>query len=148
VAEVTFSGTYLTTISSTVGASAILTYENITGLSNGPLHINIRCVFNIYNHCKTWPLLIERVIVMVYTATFNNFSVISWRSVLIMEETRYPEKTINLPQVTDKLSHNVVSSTPRLSRIRTCNVSGESNYYAITTTTAPILVVDVAKLHI
>jgi hypothetical protein len=55
-----------------------------------------------------------------------------------MEETRYPEKTINLPQVTDKLSHNVVSSTPRLSRIRTCNISGESNYYAITTTTAPI----------
>jgi hypothetical protein len=27
----------------------------------------------------------------------------------------YPEKTIDLPQVTDKfLSHNVVSSTPRL----------------------------------
>ena len=41
VAEVTFSGTYLTTISSTVGPSVILTYENITDLSNGPLNINI-----------------------------------------------------------------------------------------------------------
>ena len=39
--------------------------------------------------------------------TFNNISVISWRSVLLME------KTSNTPQVTDKtLSHNVASSTP------------------------------------
>ena len=38
----------------------------------------------------------------------------------------YPEKTTNLSQVTDKfLSHNVVSSTPGLSGIRTRNVSGD-----------------------
>jgi hypothetical protein len=38
----------------------------------------------------------------------------------------YLEKTTDLPQVTDKvLSHNVVSSTPRLSGIRTHNVSGD-----------------------
>jgi hypothetical protein len=37
----------------------------------------------------------------------------------------YPEKTTDLPQVTwQTLSHNVVSSTPRLSGIRTHNVSG------------------------
>ena len=37
-----------------------------------------------------------------------------------------PEKTTDLSQVTDKLlSHNVVSSTPRLSGIRTQNVSGD-----------------------
>ena len=40
---------------------------------------------------------------MVFNATFNNFSVISWQSVLLVEETRVPEKTNNLPQVTDKL---------------------------------------------
>ena len=35
----------------------------------------------------------------------------------------YPEKTTKLPQVTDKtLSHNVVSSTHRLSGIRTHNL--------------------------
>ena len=36
----------------------------------------------------------------------------------------YPEKISDLPQVTDKLlSHNVVSSTPYMSGIRTHNVS-------------------------
>ena len=31
-----------------------------------------------------------RVMVMVFTATFNNISVISWRSVLLVEETGVP----------------------------------------------------------
>ena len=38
---------------------------------------------------------------MVINATFNNISVISWRSVLLLEETRVPEITTDLPQVTD-----------------------------------------------
>ena len=38
---------------------------------------------------------------MVINATFNNISVISWRSVLLVEETRVPEITTDLPQVTD-----------------------------------------------
>ena len=51
---------------------------------------------------------------MVFNATFNNIS-ISWWSVLLVEET---EENLDLPQVTDKLmSHNVVSSTPRLVNI-------------------------------
>jgi hypothetical protein len=39
----------------------------------------------------------------------------------------YPEKTTDLPQVTDKLYHiyNVASSTPSLSGIPTQNVSGD-----------------------
>jgi hypothetical protein len=37
--------------------------------------------------------------VMVFNATFNNISVILWRSVLLMEKTTDP------PQVTDKLYH-------------------------------------------
>jgi len=40
---------------------------------------------------------------MVFNATFNNISLISWRSLLLMEETEYPEKTTDLSQVTDKL---------------------------------------------
>ena len=36
---------------------------------------------------------------MVFNATFNNNSVISWRSVLLVEETA------DLKQVTDKLYH-------------------------------------------
>ena len=43
---------------------------------------------------------------MVFNATFNNISVISWRSVLLAEETGVPrKKTTNLSQVTDKLYH-------------------------------------------
>ena len=33
----------------------------------------------------------------------NNISVISWLSVLLVEETECPEKTTDLSQVTDKL---------------------------------------------
>ena len=40
---------------------------------------------------------------MVFNATVNNISVISWRSVLLVYETEYQEKTTDLPQVTDKL---------------------------------------------
>ena len=40
--------------------------------------------------------------VMVFNATFNNGSVISWRSVLLVEETGIPEENRH-PQVSDKL---------------------------------------------
>jgi hypothetical protein len=40
---------------------------------------------------------------MMFNATFNNISVISWRSVLLVNETGVPGE--NLPQVTDKLYH-------------------------------------------
>ena len=38
---------------------------------------------------------------IVLNATFNNISGISWRSVLLVEETEYPEKTTYLSQVTN-----------------------------------------------
>ena len=41
--------------------------------------------------------------VMVFNATFNNMSVISWWSVLLVEE--YTEKTSDLSQVTDTFYH-------------------------------------------
>jgi len=44
----------------------------------------------------------------VFNVTFNNISVISWQSVLLVEETEVQEKTTDLPLVTDK--QNVVSS--------------------------------------
>jgi hypothetical protein len=40
---------------------------------------------------------------MVLNATFNNISVILWRSVLLVRKSKYPEKTTDLLQVTDKL---------------------------------------------
>jgi len=63
---------------------------------------------------------------MVFNTTFNNISVISWRSVLLVEETGVHRENHDLSQVTDKLYHNnVVSSSPRLSMVRTHNVSGD-----------------------
>jgi hypothetical protein len=49
----------------------------------------------------------NRVMVVVFNATFNNISVISCRSVLLVEETGVPDKTTNLSQVTDK-RYNIV----------------------------------------
>ena len=42
---------------------------------------------------------------MVFNATFDNISVISWRCVLLVEETGVPGETTNLSHVTDKLYH-------------------------------------------
>jgi hypothetical protein len=42
---------------------------------------------------------------MVFNATFNNISALAWWSVLLVEEAEYPEKTTDLPQVTDKLNN-------------------------------------------
>ena len=48
---------------------------------------------------------------MVFYATFNNISVISWRSVLWLEETGKKHRSVRSHLQT--LSHNVVLSTPR-----------------------------------
>jgi hypothetical protein len=40
---------------------------------------------------------------MVFNATFNNISVISWQSIFLVEETAVTGE--NLSQVTDKLYH-------------------------------------------
>ena len=62
---------------------------------------------------------------MVFNATFNNISGISWRSVLLVEETGVPGENHRPARVWQTLSHKFVSSTPRLSGIRTHNVCGD-----------------------
>jgi hypothetical protein len=50
---------------------------------------------------------------MVFNATFNTISAISWHSVLLVEETRVPgENHRPVASHWQTLSHNVVSSTP------------------------------------
>jgi len=54
---------------------------------------------------------------MVFNATFNNISVILWRSDLLVEETGVPgENHQSAASQLQTLSHNVVSSTPRHER--------------------------------
>jgi len=43
--------------------------------------------------------------VMVFNATFNNSSIISWRSVLLVKETVEPGENHRPAQVTDKFYH-------------------------------------------
>ena len=67
--------------------------------------------------------------VMVFNATFNNISVILWSSIFLVEETGVLRENYR-PVVShwQTLSHNVVSSTPRLNRIWTHNVSGDMHW--------------------
>jgi hypothetical protein len=53
--------------------------------------------------------------VMLFNATFNNISFISWRSVLLVEETVVPGEKTGASHLQD-LWHNVVSSIPRRER--------------------------------
>ena len=78
---------------------------------------------------------------MVFNATFNNISVISWRSVLLVEETGVPENTTDMSQVTEKLYHIMLYTSP-CSRFELASVvigtdcigCWKSNYHNITVT--------------
>ena len=85
--------------------------------------------------CSSHNVSIARVRVIVLTATFNNISVISWRSVILVEETGVSGDVACHLRT---LSHNVVLSTPRyeLTTLGTdCIGSFKSNNH--TTTTPP-----------
>jgi hypothetical protein len=91
-----------------------------------------------------------RVRVMVFNSTFNNISVISWRSVVLVEEKGVlGENHWFVASHWQTLSHNVVSSTLYHERTTLvvictdCTGSCGSNYHMIMTTTAPTISVNV-----
>jgi hypothetical protein len=92
--------------------------------SRWEVHIHFVHVGGIfYHHCLNFLFIIYRVRVMVFNVTFNNISVILWRSVLLVRETRVPGEN-HWPAASHRqtLLHNVVSNTP--CGIRTHNISG------------------------
>ena len=104
--------------------------------STAQLHTN-ECFKLTYGFCLC-------VCLMVFNATFNNISVISWRSVLLVEETGGPGEN-HWPAAShwQTLSHNVVHLTliePTTSVVMATDCIGgcKSNYHMIMATTAPL----------
>jgi hypothetical protein len=82
---------------------------------------------------------------MMHNATFNIIAAILWRSVLLVEETGGPGENHDLSQVTDKLYHIMLYTSPWLRFELTTSVvididcigSCKCNYHTITATKAP-----------
>ena len=88
--------------------------------------------------------------VMVFSTTFNNILAISWRSVVLVEETGVlGENHWSAASHWQTLTHNVVSSTPHLRGIfelttlvvmgTDCICSYKSTYHTIITMTTPVV---------
>ena len=108
------------------------------------MQLKLKCLFNvnscfwwhddIYSHTFHIPINFLnqpfcRVRVVVLNAIFNNISVITWLSFFLVEETRVPVENHRPATIHwQTLSHNVASSTPRLNRISTLNVSGDRHW--------------------
>ena len=107
----------------------ILVMSSRNSINIPDLYTNCHCTYYCFSlsrdntlHCVTGPVVGQRAILqktrpimynvrilisglfvcfMVFNATFNNISVISWWSVLLVDETGVPREN-NLSQVTDK----------------------------------------------
>ena len=105
------------------------------------MFIHIQCIFMIGVLNKS----VLFVWLVVFNATFNNISAISWRSVLLVEETGVPWEK-HRPAVSHWQIYHIMLYTSPWSRFELttsvligtdCIGSCRSNYHTITATTVP-----------
>jgi hypothetical protein len=104
-------------------------------------------LYNVYQKHGGYLISLFFVCLIVFNANFNNISVISWRSVLLVEETGGPGENHRPVASHCKLYHIMLYTSP-WSRFELatsvvigtdCIGSCKSNYHTITVTTTPIL---------
>ena len=79
---------------------------NLAGTTRGkPLHLNV-------TESKILSYVCLFVCLMMFNATFYDISVISWRSVLLLEESGGTGENNDLSQVTDKRYHIMLCTSP------------------------------------
>jgi hypothetical protein len=83
---------------------------NVVLYHNCTINEHLTAVIVLYHWNNSLWIMLHSILVwfgsMMLNATFNNISVISWWSVLLVEETGVLEKTIDLSHVTDKCLHS------------------------------------------
>ena len=117
-----------------IGTDCIYSYKSNYHDHDGTRYINARWIIHVKDECPvggglhSWQMLQERedrigVRVVVFNATIINISFITWWSVLIVEGTG--------ETYWQTLSHNVVSSKPRLESELFPNLDNYYIYYII-----------------